>query len=256
MRPRPHQIGPASNEYKINDEIKSGAFVFRCAGSAVTSKGKSGSSVTWDYTTGNETGDNNIIWECGGTATGNEADWAANCVYSKNDQVKSGGYVFTCARVRGLSASSNPTFNCQYGGITTDGDFSWKCVSPEPAVMNYLRAAFFMPRVTTTQKGVRRFMALRSDDDGDGVTTTSTDTDNSVTFSDSSFFSSIDAEESEWTAYNQVVLKKLAPGSRKLYVYGFFKNGTEYRNKRGSGVLDVKLSPGVNRITVYLTNEL
>jgi hypothetical protein len=239
----------AGTEYKINDEVKSGSFVFRCISSNVINKGKSSASEP-SWSTATETPDNNIIWEYSGIA-GSEAAWQTSHIYSKNDQIQAGGNAFTCVRVRGLSASSAPVFSTQYGDMTTDGDFSWKCVYPEPAIMNYLRAAVFMPRVAVTEKGVRRFMAIRND----GGTTT-TDSNDSITFSDGNFFVSMPEETAEWTAYNQVVLKNLPPGNRKLYAYGFFKSGTEYRNKRGSGVLDVKLSPGVNRITVHLTNNL
>ena len=241
----------ANYEYQINDEVKNSDFVFRCISNAIYKKRKSGTvEPTWNTSAvGAQTFDRNIVWEYNGVAS-DQADWRANCVYQKNDTIKAGGNAYTCIRVRPISGSSTPLFQTKYGDTTSDGDFTWQCVYPEPTVMNNLRIAVFSPRISRNEKGVRRFMAIRN---GSSLTE---DHANSISFTDNSFFSAMPDETASWTAHNQVELKNLTPGNRKIYAYGFYKNGSNYRNKLGSGVLDIKLLPGVNSLTVYLTNEL
>jgi type II secretory pathway pseudopilin PulG len=241
----------ADTEYKLNDEAKNGSFTFRCTNILINAKGKSGGTVpVWNTSAvGALTLDKNIVWQYYGTAS-EEADWLADCVYSKNDKVKANGYAFICSRVRPVSSSSAPAFNTDYKDTTNDADITWQCIYPKPSTLSHLRVAVFMPRISRTEKGIRRFMAIREN------STLTTDHENSISFSTTGFFDEMATETANWIAYNQVEIKNLTPGSRKLYVYGFFKAGSVYRNKRGSDVIDLELSPGVNRITVCLVNEL
>ena len=241
----------ANTEYKLNDEVKNGSFSFRCTNILISGKGKSSSAVpTWNTSAvGVFTLDKNIVWQYYGTAS-DEADWRADCVYSKNDKVKANGYAFICSRVRPVSGSLAPAFNTDYKDTTNDADITWQCIYPKPSTLSHLRVAVFMPRVSRTEKGIRRFMASRNNG------TLTTDHANSISFSRTGFFDEMTTEAASWTAYNQVEIKNLTPGSRKIYAYGFFKEGSVYRNKRGSDVIDLELSPGVNRITVCLVNEL
>jgi len=243
----------ANTEYKINDKIKNGDFLFCCKSVAITNKGKSGVvQPIWDTVIDGVTQDKNIIWVYAGPAD-DEPNWQANCIYSKNDSVQSEGHAFTCLQVRPVSGSTTPTFNKNYGDITNssdDSDITWQCIYPEPCHMTHLRVAFFMPRVTSTECGIRRFIAIRT------IDSTATDHDDSTEFTPADFFDSMPTVTANWIAYNQVELKNLIPGARKLYVYGYYNNGGDTCNKCGSDVIDLKLKPGINRITAFLTNSL
>ncbi len=227
----------AGHSYSAGDEIKESGYRFRCISVAEAYTGSSGSSApAWNTSSvGDETTDNQLVWEYLGTGDGSKTDWVASTNYAVGDERDYGSspyYNFRCKRIIPHSGSSEPVWVKTAGARTADNHIVWKCMTGTSR-MNRLRVAVFYPDIDDTKKKLGRKLAQ----------------------------SELTISNVEWNPSNSsVTFKKelgLAPGSRKLYAYGFYEINTgEYINKFQSSVLDVNLKPGSNQITIYLTSSL
>ncbi len=62
--------------------------------------------------------------------------------------------------------------------------------------------------------------------------------------------------KSTWSQIDSVTLENVPPGIRQLYVYGYYLVGSNVTNAHASGLQTIEIKPGVNHVTVYLSEPL
>ncbi len=121
-------------------------------------------------------------------------------------------------------------------------------VPVDSSFMDHVRAAVFAPYVTPdgdSSDNLKRILAVN--DVGSASLSVSPSADPGFPHAELS-------TPALWSGYHSVTLRGLAPGPKKIYVYGFL--GTSAANKYGSRLIDVDLKPGANLATVYLVEAL
>lgn len=110
------------------------------------------------------------------------------------------------------------------------------------ADMDRLRVALYAPYVTRNSLAVKRLLATR--DPGPALVLTTTPAAVAGYPHD---------ESASWEDHHRVRFDDLAPGTRRLYAYGYL---TGPSNEFASGILQVELKPGSNSLSVYLNQGL
>jgi len=92
----------------------------------------------WDYTVGNITEDNGILWKCIDRYGLSPIEWLPDRNYKYGDIVKnitdtfvSVNYAFICVGIIRYSGNSQPSFGTTIGKFTNDNEIIWVCKSIE-----------------------------------------------------------------------------------------------------------------------------
>jgi len=192
-------------------------------------------------------------------------DWAKGSTYFQGSIVRSGVapdfddlYFCTfCSNSSGvLVPTGAPTPFWSRNGIVYDDvdgdsviDLQWVYLKPGCVsdAMNRMRIALFTPYADpdpTVGIGVREIIASK-----DGITAGAL-TDN---------LGIVNLVWPAGSSMDNIILQNLPPGIRRLYIYGYAQHSTlsnVWTNGWSSGLQTIDLKPGVNHITVYLSEPL
>jgi len=139
----------------------------------------------------------------------------------------------------------NETNSCA-ASSAPGADPEWRQLIKGCEIMNRMRVALFVPYADTDPNAGMPVRVREILNRNDGGTTNYVD----------NYGPPVSTVTSTWADMNSVTLENLPPGLRALYVYGYMTDGTNTANAFSSGLQMIELHPGVNHVTVYLSEPL
>lgn len=177
------------------------------------------------------------------------ANWQASIPYSVNNIVRAvTGDLFVCDNSTGSSLSGASPPSWSQTGTISDNELTWRYI-PWCSRMDRMRVALFAPYADTNPaNGIVIREVLTGRNAAPSLQTPFLNDSESANVSI--------AVTVSWNGLHDVTLFNLPPGLRALYVYGYAECGTEAANGWSSGHQMIELKPGVNHVTVYLSEPL
>ncbi len=188
---------------------------------------------------------------------GSIADWQTSTAYSNGAIVRAGTTGAVGTTPDDLFICDNGTGSGQSGavapfwsrtGTVSDNDLTWRYI-PCCDRVDRMRVALLAPYADPNPGAVTPVVRVRE-------ILASNDANTTLAVTDSEAGNVSTAVASSWSSLHENTLQNLPPGTRRLYAYGYAQCGTAAANFWSSGLQTIDLKPGINHITVYLSEPL